>query len=242
MFVAVKPYDRRRVRFPAHPAQMVAHDWATNHYLNQLSTGTAYEAYGIWRNHDTYYVPALITRFNERAVSLDNPLLSNDTDSDEVYEKRIQRALALGNFGLGFAHGAGILHGDAFPQNFAANGNRVIFNDTTTLMPFFRKRPDRNNKKMIEDVEDFFDGVFHPSVSTLKSQVAARVAMRSVSTLKDLYGSYLNGANLGAARVEKAMGSMARGAIIDPQTHFRIIASIVRWIYNSCNYYFLSKV
>ncbi len=225
-FVAVKPYDRRRVRFTAHPAHMVAHDWATNHYLNQLSTGTAYQTYGLWRNHDTFYVPALLTRFNESSVSLDNSLLPKDTDSEEAYEKRVRRALALGNFGLGFAHGAGILHGDAFPQNFAANGKRVIFNDTTTLVPFFRKHTDRNRKKMIEDVEDFFDGVFYSPVGTNPTaQIAARIALRSVSSLNDLYDSYLSGAQLGATRVEKVMGSVAKGAVIDSKTHFKVIVS-----------------
>ncbi len=222
-FVAIKPYDRRRVGFLAHPAHMVAHDWATNHYLNQLSTGTAYQTYGLWRNHDTFYVPALLTRFNERSVSLDNPLLPKDTDSEEVYEKRLRRTLSLGNFGLGFAHGAGILHGDAFPQNFAVNGRRVIFNDTTTLRPFFSKRPDRNRRGIVDDVRDFFAGVFHKDVSTPILRGVARTALHTPQMCEELIASYIKGANLGAERVKAVTGHATVGEVIDPQRHIRIV-------------------
>lgn len=222
-FVAIKPYDRRMTHFLTRPAQVVAHDWAINNYLNSISSGTAYQPHGLWRNHDTFFVPALLTRLNERSVSLDNIFNAHPEDGEALSPGRIRRALELGHFGLGIANGAHMIHGDAFPQNFARDGKRVIFNDTTTLRPYGQK-PAMTQKKIREDVEDFLKGVFHPEASSPEARTLSLAALKDSQYVSSLYQKYIAGARLGAERA----GHSSSGLVVDEEAHRKIVNSAVQ--------------
>ncbi|GEM_PF-3995870 len=225
-FVAMKPYDRRKVDLGMRPERAVTHDWATNQHLRKLSTSGAYEPIGVWRNHDTFFVPGLITWFNERSLSLDN-MLQARTDEDGLMDAatplRARQALRLGHFGLGIAHGAHITHGDAFPQNFATDGSHIIFNDTTTLRPFGSSET-TTRTKVDQDVDDFVSGTIHPEMSSPEMQALTSEALKDSEFRTDLYESYMAGAALGAERA----GYPKSGLLVPPSTHQQIIDRVVQ--------------
>jgi len=222
-FVAVKPYDKRRVDLGMKPASAVVHDWATNEHLSRLSSGTAYETAGIWRNGDTFFVPQLLTRYNERSTSLDNYFRADPARGDRVSPELIAQAMKLGHFGLGLAHGARITHGDAFPQNFATDGSRIIFNDTTTLRPF-GKEAGSTLRKLDEDVQDFVDGMIHPDASSQHTRRLSVELLKNPAQAAILYDKYLAGARLGRERA-----GLAESRLIVPEdAHKRMLDTVIQ--------------
>lgn len=220
-FIAVKPYDARRIDLKMRPSEAVTHDWAVNTYLDSISSGAAYQPVGLWRGRDTYFVPRLLTAYRERATSLDNIFMSTGRDATP---KKAKHGMLVGNFGLGLAHGARMTHGDAFPQNFAIDGgNRVIFNDTTTIRPFSKKR-DRVVSLAQEDIEDFMSGVLRPEVSSPEMRQIARQEMRDSVFRSWLSKAYVDGALIGAFRA----GYDTSGYIVPESDHHRIIDKVLQ--------------
>lgn len=220
-FVAVKPYDKRgSVDLKMRPSHAVVHDWSTNAFLNRLSTGSAYDVLGFGRTNDTFFVPQMVTEFQERSKSLDNVFRSKEPDN-ETREKRTRHALVLGNAGIGIAHGAQITLGDALPQNFATDGSRIIFNDTTTLRPYGKK--DRTIPLIEEDVQDFVTGALDPRTSSEETRGISASALRDPEFQRKLYETYLDGARLGARRAGYTPG----GLIVPEDTHRTIINEVV---------------
>lgn len=222
-FVAVKPYDKRKVNFRMRPEMALVHDWATNVHLDGLSSGSTYRPVGVWRNHDTFFVPQLLTRYNERSKSLDNYFQPRHRDVEVEQEQsevpfglvlplnalanerdktRLRHAIELGHFGLGFAHGAGITHGDAFPQNFAIDGTRILFNDVTTLRPY-GPNMEKNEKLVAEDVSDFWTGAFHPDVSTETGRKYILELLHDEDVAGLVFASYMKGMYLSQKRLVK---------------------------------------
>jgi hypothetical protein len=230
-FVAMKPYDRRGKdsNFGARPDRAVAHDWATNQHLRKLSTSGAYEPIGLWRGEGTYPVPGLITRFNERSLSLDNLLraLSLDRDGQPdagVSLLRARQALHLGHFGLGVAHGIRVTHGDAAPQNFATDGSHIIFNDTTTIQPFASTQR-KNEVRAAADMEDFVSGSIHPDVTTEEMRALTGSALKDTDFRSGLYESYLAGAALGGQRAGFAKSG---GVLVPEPVHTQIVDRFIQ--------------
>lgn len=223
-FVAVKPFDPRdgkRTGLRAPPAHAVVHDLATNLHLNRISSGTAYTPYGILTGDDEFIVPSLITEFNERATSLNNTFLDKPSDT-EAHKKRVLRAIELGSFGLGVVHGARMIHGDAYPHNFAVDGKTIIVNDTTTVRPFYRSRA--TNKQLIkEDVRDFFDGVFDKENSSDMSRSIALSALRGEEVQNRMHDIYLDGVRLGAERADFSQGGLS----VDDRTYTETINNAI---------------
>jgi hypothetical protein len=222
-FVALKPYDKRKIDLKMRPEQAVTHDWATNSYLRSISKSGAYEPLGVWRNQDTFFVPGLVTHFNERSLSLDNMLQAEDEKSLALSPARAERVLHLGHFGLGVAHGARITHGDALPQNFATDGAHIIFNDTTTLRPF-GKRDEVTAEKLVEDLDDFSSGALHPEMASVQMRALVSDALRDVATRDLLYESYTAGAVLGAERA----GYPKSGLLVSQDAHNLILDRVIQ--------------
>lgn len=193
-FAAVKPYDRRKIDLEMKPCDAVTHDLSTLQFLNRLSAGTSYDPVGVWRDNDTFVVPRIITKFNEGSVSLDNFL-------EEPIQERLIKAAKLGHFGLGILHGSGIIHRDAFPQNFATNANRVIFNDVTT----FRHTPNdsaKSTKDVSDDIQAFLKGLTHErAVDNEEVRSLMTRLLLNEQFLEMLYGSYIEGAALAKKRL-----------------------------------------
>ncbi len=232
-FVAMKPYDDRPKdnNLGARPAWSVAHDWATNQYLRRLSTSGAYEPIGVWRTDDTYFVPGLVTRFNERSLSLDNllgdraPVIDENGEIDiDMTQSRARRALHTGHFGLGIANGIRTTHGDAAPRNFATDGSHVIFNDVTTIQPFSTTRR-KNEARAVEDMIKFVSMSIHPDLAPPEMRKLTGAALKEQEFRSALYGSYLVGVALGA---ERAGYSKSDGVMVPESTHEQIIDRFVQ--------------
>lgn len=220
-FIAVKPYDARRIDLKMRPAEAVMHDWAVNTYLDSISSGAAYQPIGLWRGRDTYFVPRLLTSYRERATSLDNIFMSTGRDATP---KKAKHGMLVGSFGLGLAHGARMTHGDAFPQNFAIDGGRrIIFNDTTTIRRFSKKQSVVVSLTQ-EDIEDFMSGVLRPEVSSSEMRVIASEAMRDSVFRSWLNKAYVDGALIGARRA----GYDTSGYIVPESDHYRIIDKVLQ--------------
>lgn len=225
-FVAMKPFDRRRVKnFGVSPDLALTHEYAANKYLSRISSGTAYEPLGIWRRPpDTFFVPTLVTRFMENSTSLDNVFRGNVSATKE----HVLRAFALGSFGLGLAHGAQIVHGDAYPQNFAINGMRVLFNDTTSLRPYSRRKDGviddkKTGAKIRTDIEDFVEGAFLPEVSSEEMREISESVLSGEDYLSYIYNKYILGAKLGSER----SGLPRSSIIVGSDEHSKIIIKVV---------------
>lgn len=223
-FTAVKPYDNRKHRRLGVSAEVaVAHDWATNLYLDQLSKGSTYLPIGLWRARDTYPVPRLLTRFNERSTSLDNTFRASSEHGDVISPRKAMHALRLGHFALGMGHGARIIHGDAFPQNLAQDGSRVVYNDTTTFRPFGTKAG-RTKALLEEDLADFNRGTLLPDTSSPEMRELVVPLLKSGLFVEHMYHSYVHGARLGAERA----GYDTHGLIVPETEHKRIVDRVVQ--------------
>lgn len=222
-FVAVKPYDnRKKINFGMRRERALVQEWATNLYLNSISNGSAYEPIGFWRNADTYYVPQLLTRFNESSVSLDNVFGETTENGGFIAGARAMHAMNLGFLALGIAHGVRLVHGDAFPQNFAIQGRRIIFNDTTSMRPY----PQNETKRIkgIElDVEAFTAGTMVLDSASDEMSVLSLKALLHPDFRSRLYASYLKGAQIGASRA----GYSKDHLLVPEDVHHRIIRDVV---------------
>ncbi len=224
-FAALKPYDKRVVDFKMKPSMAVTHEWATNLHMRRLSAGSAYEPIGVWRRDVPYVTPGLITRFNERSRSLDTVLRAtteSDAPIDAVTEERVRHAMHLGHFGLGIAHGAHIIHGDALPQNFAVDGSRIIFNDTTFMRPF-GKDDKVTQARMNEDAADFIGDTVDPQKTSPQIRALTNRVLKDEDFRGTLYDAYARGAAQGAER----SGYPKSGLLISQETHQQIIDDVV---------------
>ncbi len=223
VYVAVKPYDKRKADLGSRPPIAVAHDIAASGHLARISKDSAYTPVGIYRGQDTFPVPHLITQFEERSTSLDNYFKQPEISTDVAGASRqILHAMRLGNFGLGLLHGARITHGDAFPQNFAVDGSRVVLNDTTSFRPF-PKNPGKVKVKVVEDVSDFVSGIFHPGGSTLFARTLSASVLRHPSVLPELTRAYTNGIALSLQRLQEKQPPLG---VLIPDEHTELIRQV----------------
>ncbi len=219
--IAVKPYDRRRVDLGARPSVALVHDIATSAHLRAISSSSAYVPMGVYRSHDTFLVPNLLTNFEERSSSLDG--VFRQTETRHPIELKVLHAMRLGHFGLGVLHGAKITHGDAFPQNFATDGNRVVMNDTTTFRPFGAKTL-AVKLKTTEDTQNFMQGVFHPDASTDFTRTVSASVLRHPSVVPTLWRAYIDGVGLSLRRLGEASAPLG---VIQEDDHARIIRAVI---------------
>jgi hypothetical protein len=223
VYVAVKPYDKRKADLGSRPPIAVAHDIAASGHLTRISQGSAYSPLGIYRGRDTFPVPHLITQFEERSTSLDNFFKQEETSTDAAgADRQILHAMRLGNFGLGLLHGARITHGDAFPQNFGVDGSRVVLNDTTTFRPFSKKEG-QVRARVAEDVSDFVSGIFHPRGSTLFARTLSASVLRHPSVLPELTRAYTSGIALSLRRLQEKQPPVG---VLTPDEHTRLIREV----------------
>ena len=218
--VAVKPYDRRRVDLGARPAVAIAHDIATSAHLRRISDSSAYVPLGVYRSFGTFFVPNLLTNFEERSTSLDGVFRQTEEGS---IGRKVLHAMKLGHFGLGVLHGAKIIHGDAFPQNFATDGTRVVMNDTTTFRPFGNNGSAVMSKTR-EDIQDFMQGVFHPDASTDFTRSVSAPVIRNPSVRLTLWRAYAEGVGLSLNRLREASAPLG---VLGEDEHACILRTVV---------------
>jgi len=216
-FVAVKPFDGKKVPFETSNEGATVHDWAANMYLNTLKAGLAFQPLGIWRG-DT--VPQLVTKFVEGSTSLDNIFKSNGADATpDASRARAQFGLELGQYGTGVAHGMRIILGDNSPQNIATSFDQaLIFNDTTSFRPFYRGVR-RTNSAQQDDILEFMKGVFEPLSSSAEMRKHARSLLSDRAYVELLHKKYIDGARFGA----RLAGYDRSGPIVGGITFRRLI-------------------
>lgn len=202
--VASKPYDDRKVNFGMNITVpgIVTQEWAMSAFLNRLLSGSAYVPVGFWRTSDPdHLVPQMLTRYVENSTSLDTAFRVDPSGNVPQSTMRAKKSLLNASYGLGILHGAGITHGDAYPQNIAVTGgSRIVFNDTTTMLPFSKKRND-NAFKVEKDVRDLFAGVFHIDASSEGMRELTAEILQGESLQRNLYEIYMNGSKVAENRL-----------------------------------------
>lgn len=227
--VAVKPYGDEKGDVGMTSEVALVHEWGVNTHLNRLRSGTAYDAVGFWGDRAKDVVPRMVTDFMSRSTSLDNTFrkepIRNGSGDLFIPSPWIEQALYMGNYALGYLHGARITHGDALPQNLAHTGRtpELVFNDTTTFRPFGAN--DRKIKlRAKKDILDFTEGVFLPFPGGEMMRHASATFLAAESRAYYLYMSYVDGAREGASR----SGYGTSGIIVPQNDHRSILETVVR--------------
>lgn len=227
--VAYKPYDTDHADIGMPADKAVAHDWAASTYLNKLKSNTAFEPFAVGRERKDNFVPIFWTLYQPGAISMDNifRLSVNDSMGRLVVplENWARVGLYNGHYGLGYLHGAKIIHNDSFPQNLAQMGaNKIFFNDTTSFRPF-NKNEKTLNRNIARDVHDFLSGVLlFPRVSSTDMRATVEKILSEDVARGKLFEAYLNGAREGAA----AAGYDKTGTLLRKDVHERIIAEVIK--------------
>lgn len=204
-YVAVKPYDRQRVRLPDAPARLTVHEMAANNYVTAL-TGyrSTYEPIGVLKNRAN--VPALITKFREPSKTLDLVFKTTGAKAESTSDGKVAKTLGLGFLAAGFLHGAGLASGDFQPRNVGRLHNGVImFPDLTTLSRLSTVdghivSNKGNLKKTRTDIEDFALFALDPAQITADMVGKLRSVMSSDEIIKYVADKYYEGMRWGGKR------------------------------------------
>lgn len=125
-------------RFPEeNPNNSFAREWTLNTYLNTLSDRQlAYIPLGVWRT--ARGVAHLLSVYEHDVISYDNTFwVDRDVNPEALRRPNVADAYVECLRGLGYLHGAGIVHTDAEAKNLATDnkGTRFIDLEDASLLP-----------------------------------------------------------------------------------------------------------
>jgi hypothetical protein len=140
----------------------LAHEWSANNYLNGVGDRQlAYLPLGVWRNAEG--VDHLLTLYEHDVISYDNVFWADRNVNPEALRAQVvEHAFTDCVRGLGYLHGAGLIHRDAEAKNLAANFNGVRFIDLEDARMLPRKGSKIEDSELTvrlirNDIETFFD-------------------------------------------------------------------------------------
>lgn len=129
-FIASKSYER-------HEIPTLRHEIAATNYMNNLAEiQNSFMPIGVWRNAQG--ILSMITLYENGVKSFDNTFWVNkDEEPEALRPERLRTAFQDCIWGIGYMHGAGLVHGDAQVKNLAHDGKNVRFIDLedVSLMP-----------------------------------------------------------------------------------------------------------
>lgn len=197
-FVAVKPYDKERVKLPDAPARLAIHEMAANNYIAAL-TGyrSTYEPIGVLTNRAN--VPALITKFREPSKTLDLVFKTTGPKAEGTSEGKVAKTLGIGFLAAGFLHGSGLVSGDFQPRNVGRLHNgEVMFPDLTTVSSLQATNNEVTNsscnrKRTRGDLEDFLLFALDPAQVTADMAGKIQSVMGSENIVKYVADKYYEG-------------------------------------------------
>lgn len=126
-FVAAKAYKR-------HEIPDMVHEIAATNYMNSLAEiQNSFLPMGVWRNAQG--IMHMITLYEHGVKSYDNTFWVNkDIEPEALRPERLRTAFQDCIWGIGYMHGAGLVHGDAEVKNLAHDGKNVRFIDLEDVM------------------------------------------------------------------------------------------------------------
>lgn len=121
-FVAAKAYE-------THELPQLRHEIAaTNHINNLAEIQNSFLPMGVWRNAQG--IVSMITLYEHGVKSYDNTFwVDKDEEPEALRPERLKTAFQDCIWGIGYMHGAGLIHGDAQVKNLAHDGKNVRFID-----------------------------------------------------------------------------------------------------------------
>lgn len=154
--VAVKPFEG------TEPSTLYRELAATN-YLNSIGESqNSYLPVGVWRNaEDTLN---MITLYEHGVISQDSVFWADrNLHPEALRQERLRTSFKDCIWGIGYLHGAGVVHGDAEAKNLAHDGRQVRFIDleSAQLLPRSDKHhllndPDSARRKH-QDITTFIE-------------------------------------------------------------------------------------
>lgn len=137
--VASKSYE-------SHELPTLRNELAATNYMNGLAeVQNSFLPIGVWRN--TQGIVSMLTLYEHGVKSYDNTFwVDKEEEPEALRQERLRTAFQDCIWGLGYMHGAGLIHGDAQVKNLAHDGKNVRFIDLedVALMP-------KNASGMIEN-------------------------------------------------------------------------------------------
>lgn len=120
--VAAKYYEPHEIRELHHEIA------ATNHINELAEIQNSFLPLGVWRNAEGLL--GMITLYEHGVKSYDNTFWVNrDEEPEALRPERLKTAFQDCIWGIGYLHGAGLIHGDAQVKNLAHDGKNVRFVD-----------------------------------------------------------------------------------------------------------------
>ncbi len=159
ILVGAKPFQGSE---DEHPDTFLQREWAASNYLNSLGDAQlAYLPLGVWRTAEG--VNHLLSLYDHGVKSYDNVFWADRNVTPEALRAPvIEHALMDCLRGLGYLHGAGLVHTDAEAKNLAADLSGIRFIDLEGIKQLPRngatiEASDATTSLIRHDIETFFD-------------------------------------------------------------------------------------
>lgn len=195
ILIAAKPFHGGE---DEHPNGLLHREWAASNYLNSLSDRElAYIPLGVWRTAEG--VNHLLSLYEHDVKSYDNVFWADKSLVPEALRPaNIEYALIDCLRGLGYLHGAGLVHTDAEAKNMAADFSGIRFIDLEGIQQLPRKGTQVENSDTTinlvrHDIETFFDS----TIQVDENRVDIAPILAKTTVIKRLAQVYRAGLRLG---------------------------------------------